>query len=780
MEQNIKNKKDNFDFSNYSIKKAKSPKKVYLSQILLNTKNYLMNNNNFSKNSNSEEDTQNVQSLNNLNNKEFPFILSSPRKSSILNKNNISKYSRNRNSISNVNKYQIKNLIFNSIDLGNFQKTIMDSKVLNSSKEILPPLNQEEKKDESKKSKSIFNDYSNSFGSLKNIYQNSMLNIKKYYFCFKTLSEVNLKNRKYNILKLKESNNKKIYNISKNKILREIILNEYNNQVLNNEEHNLQGDFKYYNKWIKDKLLELKKEIPSEENVHKTFEKEYKNSKYNKPLLNLNSLSISFNSKGKYHLFHIPFEYLPLFYYKNMNYLKFILASIIKFDNDFEDIYIDFNEIIYMLTYSKEFGMKTEDDNDKKENNINKQKKNSKINFSSLLNNVQFRKQKKKFTIRKSNNKIQIPLEIINSKNGAFTPKEVFKMKNKLKILEKQDIPDLNNNSNDHINIDNIKIPKIKNNNIQNEEEINLYKCKYNKFLFKWNTPKYNYDITVKTPEAIFQLGRTVIKKYIDIELIFYLIENNFNNWDFYISQFLFSYKEWRKNVGKLISVKSTGELFSKELDSFPILKSALSTKDMRDIYTKNNKIINLNSERIHQISDKSKKYEFIYTGKNNINYIKIFHNFFIVSRCYSLSKNSFFFDFNFSHMRILNRILKIQGLKYFFKKLIYVDKENLCLKLKYEELTSLANGNYKILEKLEPNKNGNKDSIRIKEREDIINLTINFPTLETVKYNNNDYGDCFESDYNNVIYKGISLDILDELCKNNYNEWPHILLKNN
>ena len=780
MEQNIKNKKDNFDFSNYSIKKAKSPKKVYLSQILLNTKNYLMNNNNFSKNSNSEEDTQNVQSLNNLNNKEFSFILSSPRKSSILNKNNISKYSRNRNSISNVNKYQIKNLIFNSIDLGNFQKTIMDSKVLNSSKEILPPLNQEEKKDESKKSKSIFNDYSNSFGSLKNIYQNSMLNIKKYYFCFKTLSEVNLKNRKYNILKLKESNNKKIYNISKNKILREIILNEYNNQVLNNEEHNLQGDFKYYNKWIKDKLLELKKEIPSEENVHKTFEKEYKNSKYNKPLLNLNSLSISFNSKGKYHLFHIPFEYLPLFYYKNMNYLKFILASIIKFDNDFEDIYIDFNEIIYMLTYSKEFGMKTEDDNDKKENNINKQKKNSKINFSSLLNNVQFRKQKIKFTIRKSNNKIQIPLEIINSKNGAFTPKEVFKMKNKLKILEKQDIPDLNNNSNDHINLDNIKIPKIKNNNIQNEEEINLYKCKYNKFLFKWNTPKYNYDITVKTPEAIFQLGRTVIKKYIDIELIFYLIENNFNNWDFYISQFLFSYKEWRKNVGKLISVKSTGELFSKELDSFPILKSALSTKDMRDIYTKNNKIINLNSERIHQISDKSKKYEFIYTGKNNINYIKIFHNFFIVSRCYSLSKNSFFFDFNFSHMRILNRILKIQGLKYFFKKLIYVDKENLCLKLKYEELTSLANGNYKILEKLEPNKNGNKDSIRIKEREDIINLTINFPTLETVKYNNNDYGDCFESDYNNVIYKGISLDILDELCKNNYNEWPHILLKNN
>jgi hypothetical protein len=38
--------------------------------------------------------------------------------------------------------------------------------------------------------------------------------------------------------------------------------------------------------------LELKKEIPSEENIHRTFEKEYKNSKYNKPLLTFNSLSI--------------------------------------------------------------------------------------------------------------------------------------------------------------------------------------------------------------------------------------------------------------------------------------------------------------------------------------------------------------------------------------------------------------------------------------------------------------------------------------------------------
>ena len=128
--------------------------------------------------------------------------------------------------------------------------------------------------------------------------------------------------------------------------------------------------------------------------------------------------------------------------------------------------------------------------------------------------------------------------------------------------------------------------------------------------------------------------------------------------------------------------------------------------------------------------------------------------------------------------MKILNNILKIQGLNYFFKKLIYFDKETLSLKFRYNELSSLNNDEYKLLENIEPNINAEKENLRMKEREKIINFTIIFPTLETILYNNKDYNDCFESDYNNVIYSGISLNILDELCKNNYNEWSNILLK--
>ena len=64
-------------------------------------------------------------------------------------------------------------------------------------------------------------------------------------------------------------------------------------------------------------------------------------------------------------------------------------------------------------------------------------------------------------------------------------------------------------------------------------------------------------------------------------------------------------------------------------------------------------------------------------------------------------------------------------------------------------------------------------------KNKDIINITLNFPVLETIKYNNKNYDNCFESDYDEVIFEGLPLNILDELCRTDFNEWPNILLKN-
>ena len=784
MEENYKKNYEYSHLSSNSIKRIKNPGKSYLSQILLNS----------NRNTKKEE----ISKSNNLNINEFPIIQNS-KISSFMNNINDSNYSKNNISNSNSNQYHLKQLLFNSISFDNYQKAIMDSRILNNSKDVLPPIIPEEKKDNAKNIDSFINELNSSTGSTKNILQNNNSRKKKYSFCLKTLCEINI-NKRYENSKIKEKKN--VYDISKNKILREIILNEYIDEELNYEEQKILGDFKYYNKWIKTQLLQLKKEIPSEENVHRTFEKEYKNSKYNNPILTLNSLSISFNCKGKYHLFHIPFEYMPLFYYKNMSYLKLILASIIKFDNDFEDIIIDYDEIIYILSCSKQFEIKEEDDIENTDKRAHETRKDQ-ISFTSL---IKAQKLVKNMSSKRLNNGINDIMERLTPENGPVTPKEVFRKKNTLRVSSKRDTKVINN---DNINInalnndnndnndknkqENEKITKTK--KIKKDlEEKNMYKCIYNKFLFKWNTPKYNYDITVKAPEAIFKVGETVLKVYIDIELIFYLLENNFDNWDFYISQYIFSYKECHKKMGKLISVKSMNDIFSKKTNVLPLLKSSLSTnniKESTDVKDDKNTNINnnidnncniennLNMEKIHQISERSKKYEFIYTDENNVNYIKIFHSFFISARCKTFVQNKFCFDFNFFHMRILNKILRIQGLNYFFKKLICLDRQNSCLRFKYDELSTLANGNYRVLEKHDPNTKGSQSCLRLKERDkDVINICISFPTLETIKYNNTNYDNCFESDYDIVIFDGTPLDILDEICRNNFNEWPNILMR--
>ena len=743
--------------------------KRYLSQILLNTKHYLTNNKNFSKDSN---EPNNIKKSRNL---KFPLIKSLK---------NITSFSlKEFQSNSDSDKIAIKKLLYNSIDL-NKQNENIETKIFQ--KESLPSINNEKKNDSGKKFNLILNELNSTTTTInKSIFRNNRYNINnmKYSFSLKTFNDIKTI-KKYHINKLKKNNNKELYSFSKNKIFREIILNEYTEQELNSDKNKILKDFKYYNEWIKNKILKFEKEIPPEETLHRTFEKEYKNSKYNKPLLNLNSLSISFSTKGKYHLFLIPFELLPLFFYKNMSKLKYIITSIFKFDNNFEDIYIDFEEIKTIISYSEEFKKRT---NKKKEKKKEPAPKKSVFNFSSLMNIASLNK--------KINHKVKHLVDIpISIRSEAFTPKSSFNMKHKFRFLEKKE-KKVDNNSFD---IDNLKRDKnsiyrmmnnkknneenneenIEENNEKNNEESNLYKSYYNKFLFKWQTPKYNYDITINSPEAIFQIGISVLKAYIDIELIFYLIENNFKNWDFYISQYIFSYKECHNSMGKILSVKSMGELLPKELDSVPLLKNSLSTKDMKEIYSIKNKINFLTNEKVHQVSNISKDFEFIYTDENNNNYIKKFHNFLVIANCKSFKNKKYYFYFNFSHMRILNKILRMQGLRYFIKKLIYIDRPNLSLKFRYDKLFSLGKEYNKILEYYEPNEDPETICLKIKENnKDIINICIYFPTLETIKYNNLNNENCFESDFENVTLKGIPLDMLDKLCKSHFNEWPTILL---
>ena len=149
MEENIKLNNEYSRLSSSSIKRLKSKNKNYLSQILLNSnKPELKPSTKHSK----------LNSYKNINSPEFPQIRSSYQSPSVCNnndyKNNESDFSRNNlsSNISNLNKFQLKRLLFNSISFDDYQKVIMGNQFPNNSKKKkTPPINPKKKKKTLKK-----------------------------------------------------------------------------------------------------------------------------------------------------------------------------------------------------------------------------------------------------------------------------------------------------------------------------------------------------------------------------------------------------------------------------------------------------------------------------------------------------------------------------------------------------------------------------------------------------------------------------------------------------
>jgi hypothetical protein len=63
--------------------------------------------------------------------------------------------------------------------------------------------------------------------------------------------------------------------------------------------------------------------------------------------------------------------------------------------------------------------------------------------------------------------------------------------------------------------------------------------------------------VHIYTPLVSIEMPKNNIKvrKYIDFELLFYLYENNFKNWDFYLIKYLSSYKSFRTLLEQINSI---------------------------------------------------------------------------------------------------------------------------------------------------------------------------------------------------------------------------------
>ena len=523
---------------------------------------------------------------------------------------------------------------------------------------------------------------------------------------------------------------KKLYN---NRILlRDILLQEKDYFSLHYDEKKIFLSPEHYNEYIKEQVMIIKKNKIKIEHPEK-FEKIYENSKFDKPKLTLNSIIIEFKQKysfdNKYfnlndnQIFNIPFEYIPIFYYNKLEKLKEILVSIFYMDENFTKFFLKLENLGYILRNSEDFSDKNENNKDNKKDVY-----------------------KKAFTY-----KLQLSHSQTLNKNNNF-----FKSIKKSSIMKNKDFFELIDIFNTEYNFN--KYPKY----LQNRNNDKIYNNNKNIFEFIWLTPSFQYLATLKTPEICFKINGIEIRKNINIELLLFLSENNFKNWDFYVMEYLFSYYDFTIMISSFFSrYKSKSKLM------------------LNSNYNVKNNIIYLTREKKSKYSIKLTKLEYIFTNENLNNYIKILHNYKLF--VFNKKINPYFqfcFHLNFKQMKALYLASKKQGIKYILEKLIIMDKDNMKIKLNYEYLNNFCKNDLNNLEPLVPSNvsiKANKYNFNINDSK----FCLFYPILETIKFNENSQrkDNCFQTNLENEIKNGMNMNILDSLFKNNdVYKWPSII----
>ena len=396
---------------------------------------------------------------------------------------------------------------------------------------------------------------------------NSDNNIKINKTKSKNSKKINLsyKDRNLNIrnLKTQHSNIRVIYdsvllednNYYKLKYDEKKIFTRLNNQLI-----------KKYNMYITDKINYFKENenLNLIYKLHKSYENE-------ENLFNLNLKSIKFSfynltDKNKKPIkFYLPFTYLPLFYYKDFSMFRYILLSLIQFDEEEEKIILNENGLKSFLKTSY-----------------------------------------------------------------------LFKKKSNLKN------PPLSINNNENIN---------------NELLVDLIGDIY---YFIWNTPKYIFKVQILLPliEVKFFNINVITSLFIHRDLILYLLMNNFLDWDFYMVNYLITYKKFRifyeKNQSKL------NENRNKKINQYMILPKIVNYIDKLNI---------------------QKSFLFFHTNEEKINSINIIYTFKLEVQKY---QKKFFFPFTFYQSKIISIISNCQNLNTFFLKLLKADNNLQTVTLDY------------------------------------------------------------------------------------------------
>ena len=344
--------------------------------------------------------------------------------------------------------------------------------------------------------------------------------------------------------------------------------NDINYDKLHYREKMIFGKKEYYlNNVINKYIDEFKnKEQLSNDNKESKKEKIFdKNRKKKHILLSLESICVQIfdtnnnndtnenneveNNKNQINPlfeYYLPFEFLPLFYYKGEEKFKIFLSKIILWDNVNKKFILNENqEKIFqdILKNCSDFSNKLKADGKKFEKlKSEEQIKQNRTKFYSSTGT------KKTFLKKDTHVVRQLP------SSGIINQEQSFAQTMSAQIPNTYITNSLENSTRYNVSYRKSLYPS--------EKEVNY--MNYNVFEFLWITPNKIFKVLIKLPLITVQIPKNSIcvKKYVDFDLLFFLYENNFQYWDFYVAKYLTSFKDFRT---LLEDINSINESFNKK-----------------------------------------------------------------------------------------------------------------------------------------------------------------------------------------------------------------------
>jgi hypothetical protein len=580
------------------------------------------------------------------------------------------------------------------------------------------------------------------------------LSEKDYSDCSKSKNNTKfIKNEKYSELRYDDN---KIFDEDYSLYVEEKIDYIINNTI-ENVQHKLESNFNDVNsKEIKLKLESIKIQFKPISDINKINKTSINN--FN-DILETNKNK---ENSSKEIVLYVPLYYAFLFCYKNIEFFKRILLSSIKFSNNFESVFFDDKLISSSLNAMRKEEMPGMEI--KKEYTFSS-KKDLIGSTSPKKYSLPFRK-----LVTKNYNttfgSIKSPK---NGNNGGFSNtfssiKNNFidNLINNNKFIKKEEVIHSNKNN----NIININLLSENNRNFSDKTKIEnkIIKNNYNEYIFLWETCSKTFVVSIQMPIIYFKYKtmKSEILAYCDKKLFLYIYKKNFVNWDFYILNYLFSIKAFRKIILNNYSIANKlilSDIFSKSMNreenshttnNFFSLKNKKKADNEGFILSENNKfdifseriIINRNKNKIYNIlNENNESYLFFYTNNSYINCIIKFYSYLIEIDYEKLNpKLKWKYYLDFKQMKQLNEISKYESLDSFLPKIIKTDFQNGLLSMDFslfDEFNIDILG-YERKNIMKSNKNKSKTiGTNNTHINDDLNIDIQFPCIYVEKVKN-------------------------------------------